>query len=348
MLDCHHQIISAAVRDCSERKLLLIATASNSWENSDDGYSNDSQSSSTIDHEDVVLKLETREEGNSPVLQTKVVKPRLQDIRINFLIVFAGTTVLLVGIIGIFFAPAISIDTKAVWLIVGSGKTYSEAVSSLPVFQVITEILLQSRVALDSVADYVGLGFLLVLVVAAAIAFPLINAVANFRKWNCQRRSLRSCGSRSSSLRRTVTRAAVESLARIKSRYRLMPANWRLRIAGGQRSDTANEMVLFSFYTVKAWRQMEVYLSAFVVACWQLGAVAAYTIHLYCYFMEMLYNSFENLGLVQSTSAQCFRIQLAEPSTVAIVWVGFLVLLGSFVLPAKSHYNRIMDSAHCD
>ena len=258
-------------------------------------------------------------------------------------------TVVLIGMIGAFLAPAVSIDTKAVWQIVGSGRTYAEAVSEMAVFEVITEILLQSRVALNSVTDYIGLGFLLFLVVVVGAAFPVMKGVTKLRRWTGRQRLERvdPIGGRVS-LRTSLVRTPSVSFKHIKSTCKLLHFRCRLWMARSQSSEGANTMEWLPFYRVKAWRQMEVYLSAFIIACWQLGAVAAYTIHLYCYFMEMIFKSLENLGLVQKTSAQCFRNQLMEPSTMAVVCVGFFVLLGSSIFAAKSHYNKIIRNAHCN
>jgi len=353
MLDCHQRILSAAVHDSSGRRLTLIATASSSWEYEDEEDPlSDSRSSSSngTEQQGLSRKLEMGDEESRLTPQTETSQSRQTGRHINFLTVFAGVTVLLIGIIGAFLAPAISIDTKAVWLIVGSGRTYEQAVSGLPVFQVITEILLQSRVALNSVSDYIGLGFLLFLVVAVATAFPVMKGVANFRKWNRRRRmelANNSTLSGRSSLRASLVRTASTSLELVKSRFRRLRYKWRLwNERRGQNNAATSQMILLPLYRRKAWRHMEVFLSAFVIACWQLGAVAAYTLHLYCYFMEMIYKSFENLGLVQSSSAQCFLIQLSAPSTVAILCVGFFVLLGSFIFQALSHYNKIIANAN--
>lgn len=355
MLDCHQRILSSAVRDSSERGLTLIATASSSWDyfdNDEDLSDSRSSSSSGTEQQGLSPKLEREDEEAGSTSSTEMSQSRQTGRRINFLTVFAGVTVLLIGVIGAFLAPAISIDTKAVWLIVGSGRTYEQAVSGLPVFRVVTEILLQSRVALDSIRDYVGLGFLLFLVVAVATAYPVMKGVSNFRKWNRRRRTeiaYISMSSGRSSLRASLVRTASTSLEHVRSRFRLWRYKWRLWSERRHRNNTAtSEMILLPLYRLKAWRHMEVFLSAFVIACWQLGAVAAYTLHLYCYLMEMIYKSFENLGLVQSSSAQCFRIQLSAPSTVAILCVGFFVLLGSFIFQAVSHYNKIIASTNGD
>ena len=357
MLDCHQRIIAGAVADFAARRVTFVATASSSWDFPDDGDDDASYSRSSSDsgNEGKACKVELGEDREPRPVRPSREQPRHRQCRINFLTVFAGMTVVLVGMIGAFLAPAMSIDTKAVWLIVGSGRTYAEAVSDLAVFEVITEILLQSRVVLDSVADYIGLGFLLFLVVAASTAFPLMKAAAKFRKWTRSLRYMQRAypSSRSSargtvSLRTSLVRTASASFSGIQSACKLVHTRWRLRRTRSQSSEGAGAIELLPFYRIKAWRQTEVYLSAFIVACWQLGAVAAYTIHLYCYFMEMIYKSLENLGFLQSTSAQCFRNQLMEASTLAVVCVGFLVLLGSSVFAAKSHFDRIIRSAHCD
>lgn len=355
MIECHERIIAAAATHSSERRVPFVATASSSWEFSDFdvGDAPNSRSSSESGNEEPACKVELEEDRVSQLVSTARAQPRQRKCQINFLTVFAGMTVVLIGMIGAFLAPAVSIDTKAVWQIVGSGRTYAEAVSDMAVFEVITEILLQSRVALNTVTDYIGLGFLLFLVVVIGTAFPVMKAVVKFRRWIGRRRServdpinsKRSAGGRVS-LRTSLVRTASMSFKNIKSVCKRLHDRWRLQMARSQSSEVGNAMELLPFYRIKAWRQMGVYLSAFVIACWQLGAVAAYTIHLYCYFMEMIFKSLENLGLLQKTSAQCFRNQLMEPSTMAVLCVGFLVLLGSSSFAAKTQYNKIIRCAH--
>ena len=353
MLECHQRIIDGATRETSERRLTTIATPSLSWEY-DESESGLASSASELE------KIESESTGtihSDHSSRPEVAEDEQPNQPISLLTVFAGITVLLIGMIGTFLAPAISIDTKAVWGIIGSGRTYQEAVNGLPVFRVITEILMQSRVALDSVRDYVGLGFLLVLVVVVATAFPVLKAVTNFRDWNCRRRRKAEQSAAEGLLRRSsssnlctsLVRTVSSSLEYVKSKVRQWHYSWMVRNESvrNQYSSTTG-MNLLPMYRLKAWQQMEVYLSAFVIASWQLGAVAAYTIHLYCYFMEMIYKSFENLGLVERSEAECFRLQVSAPSTVSIVCVGFFVLLASFLWQAAAHYKKIVADAKID
>jgi hypothetical protein len=258
---------------------------------------------------------------------------------IDFVTVFAAITVLLIGMIGAFLAPAISIDFKAVWGIIGTGHTFAQAVKDLPVFRVITEILLQSRVVLDSVSDYIGLGFLLIMVITVAAAFPVMEVIERLRKLKHQPRQIAEIDESSSeSLGAAIVRTASIGLEKAKTELHRIHSNWSTRREGCGKS---GDIDLRPLYGVKGWQHMHVYISAFVAACWQLGAVAAYTIHLYCYFAEMIFKSLERLGLVESSTTECFYVQVTKKSTVAIICTGFVVLLISFLLQGASHYRDV-------
>jgi hypothetical protein len=78
-------------------------------------------------------------------------------------VVFGAISIFIIFVIGCIFAPAISLDTSSLaGLAVESGMTYEDIVTEYGVFLVISSVLLEARFVLDSKADYVGLGFLLV------------------------------------------------------------------------------------------------------------------------------------------------------------------------------------------
>jgi hypothetical protein len=101
-------------------------------------------------------------------------------------------------------------------------------------------------------------------------------------------------------------------------------------------------MDLLPAYQWKAWRHLEVYVLAFVIAIWQLGAVAAYVIQQYCSLLEMCFDMLVFLGLVESTSKNCFREQASSPSTLLILFSAFLALLVSFLWEAVGQYRKVV------
>jgi hypothetical protein len=102
---------------------------------------------------------------------------------------------------------------------------------------------------------------------------------------------------------------------------------------------------LLPAYKWKAWRHLEVYVLAFVVAIWQLGAVAVYVIQQYCALLEMCFDMLVFLGLVENTSNNCFREQASSASTLVILCAAFLALLASFLWEAIGQYRKVVASA---
>jgi hypothetical protein len=83
-------------------------------------------------------------------------------------------------------------------------------------------------------------------------------------------------------------------------------------------------------YKWKAWRHLEVCVLAFVVAIWQLGAIAAYMIQQYCALLKMCFDMLVFLRLVENTSLNCFRELASSASTLVII---FLAVFGVASLP---------------
>ena len=84
---------------------------------------------------------------------------------------------------------------------------------------------------------------------------------------------------------------------------------------------------------------MDVYILSFIIALWQLGAVSAYAIHLYCSLLEKLFSGLAYAGLAEASEAQCFRTQASLPLTIFIICASFVFLLVSFYLQASAHYK---------
>ena len=84
---------------------------------------------------------------------------------------------------------------------------------------------------------------------------------------------------------------------------------------------------------------MDVYIISFIIAIWQLGAVSAYVIHLYCSLLEKLFSGLAVVGLAEPSEAQCFRTQASLPLTIFIICASFTFLLVSFYFQASAHYK---------
>jgi hypothetical protein len=243
--------------------------------------------------------------------------------------------VVILIIIACVFAPAISIDTKVVWGLLGSGKSFEEAVKEYGMFWIISRILVQSRFVLDSVEDYVGLGFLLALVIITSFAAPVMKAFSLFRQWVHQRQ-------RQLKQKATKPKKRKDISASFGTKVSVALRRW----FRGRSEEKDND--LLPACRLKAWEDLEVYIVAFVVACWQLGAVAGYAIHLYCYILKKVYDLVVYLGLMEKTSPQCFRVQASSPTFVMIMFMSFFLLLASFLLQAVSQYCKTMDQTGRD
>jgi hypothetical protein len=267
--------------------------------------------------------------------------------RSTLAVILVGFSLVLLSIIGCFLAPSVSLNTKTVWGMLESGLAFDEAVKEYSVLRILSLILLQLRFVLRSTVDYIGLGFLLGLVIISSATFPLMNALSSVRQWFRDRKqrettegSVDGNGNKKKTL---VALLAVFPFEICQSCFRRFVKRYkrRARTKGYDRTD----MALLPAFRLKAWQHMEVYCIAFAIACWQLGAVTAYAIHAYCFILERLYELLVYLGLRQQTSAECFRLQASSLSTVLILLVAFGVLLTSFLIQAISQYRKIMASA---
>jgi hypothetical protein len=187
---------------------------------------------------------------------------------------------------------------------------------------------------LDSTEDYVGLGFLLALVIITSLAVPAMKGVTFVRRWYQHRQRQKREGFPPNQRRNTEKkRVSVMLRKRISSSI----VRW-FRV--GEATGEENEFL--PACKLKAWEDLEVYITAFVVAIWQLGAVAGYAIHVYCYILEKVYDLVVYLGLMEQTTPQCYRIQTSSPLFVFIVFMSFFMLLASFLVQAASQYRKTM------
>lgn len=214
--------------------------------------------------------------------------------------VFSAITVCSVFIIGIVIGPSIKLDTRSLWsLALESGQSFKEAIQK-SFFRTISMVLLQARFIMrSSEASYIGLLLLFCLVGISSILFPLTQAIIKFGRWQRRRKRHKRLG-----------------LAKLKK-------------------------IQFPHYVKRLylWQGMDVYIISFVIAIWQLGAVSAYVIHLYCSLLEKLFSGLAIVGLAEPSEAQCFRTQASLPLTIFIICASFTFLLASFYFQASAHYK---------
>jgi hypothetical protein len=95
-----------------------------------------------------------------------------------------------------------------------------------------------------------------------------------------------------------------------------------------------------SYFRLYKWNHMEIYLISVAIGVWQLGSVCSYAIHMYCYILRRIYTVMTFVGLVEETSAQCYRIQATLPGNLIIIGSSFFILLFAFVFQASSQYRK--------
>lgn len=216
-------------------------------------------------------------------------------------IVFTGIAVLTVFITGIALGPAVSFDTNAVWeLSLESGKSFEED-ARVSLFRVVSKVLLKARWVLKTNNDYIALVILITGFAVSSFLFPVTQAIKNCRKWIRERKTRK-----------------IRPMSPQQKKVRLPAYIERMYL----------------------WRGMEVYIISFVIALWQMSAVSAYAIHLYCILLEMVYDTFAYVGLVDHTEAQCFRIQASAPLTIFVIFLVFAVLTTTFLFQAYDNYRH--------
>lgn len=244
-------------------------------------------------------------------------------------------TVLVIGLIGCVLAPSISIDAQAVWDILQSGLSFEEVVREYSFFRVEYLVLVNGRFVLDSPAEKIGLLCLFLAGVIAIVAIPLLKTTVAFRSWVLRHEKSMNFSS--------VGRATLRSLIAIPLQIR----DWLKFMHGAPISFSRedNDLDLLPYYRLSAWCHLLVYVIAFIIACWQLGAAASYTIYTYCYVLQSTYMWLAYLGLVENSTASCFRIQSQSIYSIAILCTTYSVLLLLFVFEAKGKYRRVMSDA---
>jgi len=221
---------------------------------------------------------------------------------------FTVVTIAAIGIIGCALMPSISLDTKGLWNIVESANTFQNAAMQYSVFEALSLVLLEARFVLDATSDYVGLGFLLVVVLVSAVIFPLIQFVSSALKWWNERKN--QCDE--------VEAEATESVV-LPDKVELPQYMKRIYL----------------------YRHLEIFVVSFVLAVWQLAAVSSYVLHFYCDLLGRMFDLLVYAGLTEkpSSDVQCFRTQMGDPLTLVIIIGGFFFLLASFLYQAFVQYK---------
>lgn len=351
LLNCHDEIMESATRELKRSEEWLMRASGRTSETfliEDDeesmselarsSHQNDEQfqqeiSEDTSGSDSVSYSSGSVNRDRTVEESARPVEDADRSVRRPVAVLFIAITVVILIIIACVYVPSISIDTKVVWGLLGTGKTFEEAVREYGMFWMISRILVQSRFVLDSTEDYVGLGFLLALVIVTSLIAPVMKGIERLCQWR-QQRQRRSRASPNVRPVRTKQKASVSFRTRVVTAIR----RW---IHGNQSLHKDND--LLPACKLRAWEDLEVYIIAFIVACWQLGAVAGYAIHIYCFILGQVYNIVVYLGLMERTSPQCYRVQTSSWTFVMIVFMSFFVLLASFLLQAASQYRKTMD-----
>ena len=223
--------------------------------------------------------------------------------------ILGGITILIVFIIGLAFVPAISLDISTVGgIALDSEYTYDEAVSEYGVFLVISGILLKARFLLNTKADYIGLGLLLI-AAALSVGFTFIIKTYHFIRRKIQER-----------------------------RDRQHNLN--------QKPSFGHEGCgLPSYFRLYKWKHMEIYFISLCIGVWQLGSIISYLIHFYCFILTGIFDILVSIGITESTEAQCNRIQASLPGNLVIAIGSFLILLAVFFLQACRQYKNNLTHA---
>mmetsp|Transcript_16078 Transcript_16078/g.37271 ORF Transcript_16078/g.37271 Transcript_16078/m.37271 type:complete len:2258 (+) Transcript_16078:270-7043(+) len=218
--------------------------------------------------------------------------------------IFAGMTILIVFIIGLVFVPAIAFDISTIGgITLESELTYEEAASEYGVFLVLSGILLKARFVLKTKADYVGLGLLLL---AAGISVALIFIIKSYH------------------------------LIRQKIQERREKRNG----IDHEPSYGHQGCGLPSYFRLYKWNHMEIYFISLCIGVWQLGSIVSYSIHLYCSILASIFEILTSIGVIESTDAQCNRVQASLAGNLVIAIGSSAILLVVFFLQAWGQYKK--------
>lgn len=218
-------------------------------------------------------------------------------------------TVLLLIIVALIYVPAVSIDLSSIAeIILESGTTYEQAISQFGVYAFICAVLLKARLALEAVSDYVAVVLLLV-VGMLALCFVWFVGVVRLA------RDVHTNGWR-----------------------RLYPTFF-------EKNDNSNLSQLPSYLKLYAHRYSTVYVVAYVIGIFQLGAVTIYAIHYFCNLLDLLYAGLAFIGLITSTSGQCWEEQMGQPHNLVVLFGCFAYLTFCFIEQLTLQYKFNVEQA---
>jgi len=219
--------------------------------------------------------------------------------------ILGGITILIVLVIGLAFVPAIALDISSVGgIALESEYTYDEAVSEYGVFLVISGILVKARFVMNTRADYIGLGLLLI-AAGLSVGFIFIIKAYRFIRKKIQERR-----------------------------------NRRFQNLDQKPSYGHEGCGLPSYFRLYKWNHMEIFFISLCIGVWQLGSIISYLIHLYCYILTGIFDVLVSIGITEPTEAQCNRIQASLAGNLAITIGSFLILLAVFSLQACGQYKK--------
>lgn len=100
-----------------------------------------------------------------------------------------------------------------------------------------------------------------------------------------------------------------------------------------------------SYLSRHAYKNMEVYIVAVALGCWQLGSVSIYIIHLFCSLLDSLYSILTYVGLAQASSAECYQSQMSLPDNLLIFFVAFSILIANFCIQCSKQSRKNVEDA---
>jgi hypothetical protein len=210
-------------------------------------------------------------------------------------IVLGIVAILLLLIIGLVYFPAVSMDLSSILeLFLESGTTYENAVSEFGAYAFICAVLIKARLAVESKSDYAAvviLGVILVIAISAVGWFFFLKYVSDV-SMNWKR--------------------LIFSEHFLKERKK--------------RKKEGELTMMPTYLRLKATEYSEVYVMAYVIGIYQLGAVTIYAVLYFCNFLDTLYSALSFVGIITSTDGECWEAQMGQSHNI-IVCVGCFVYL---------------------
>jgi hypothetical protein len=127
--------------------------------------------------------------------------------------------------------------------------------------------------------------------------------------------------------------------------YQFLRRKLKERKLGSSAAPKISGSDLPSYMRLHKWQHMEIYLISVAIGVWQLGSLSMYAIHVYCDLLRSLYQVLSYVGLVESSNAECFRIQAKYPGNLLIICSAFMILLLAFIAQATTQYRNNVSNA---